>query len=259
MKPLAPRAEHTTAGPVSGISRRVCTRHTTSDANPSLPARFPSWWHEEFPLPSEASSRVYTRDGILDMEDACGPAKVRKSAPRVHTGRGSRHGLVKVERFPCWPEVSLSPQSEIPSRVYTRDGISGTYTDGQLAAKANAQGRGPPARSYGHLPAKEDWSPSRRQQAPTPRGETTPIVRPPVFPERFSLHARQPGRNFNGRVSRGTLDDPGEEKGRPRDGVTLGPRPPLVDPLSTIGLSINARTMPTTRPHDHFCDGPSVL
>jgi hypothetical protein len=163
------------------------------------------------------------------MKDACGPAKVRNSAPRVHTGRGSRHGLVKVERFPCWPEVSVSPQSEIPSRVYTRDGISGTYTDGQLAAKAYAQGRGPPARSYGHLPAKEDWSPSRRQQAPTPRGETTPIVRPPVFPERFSLHARQPGRNFNVRMGRGTLDDLGEDKGRPRDGVTLGPRPPLVD------------------------------
>lgn len=187
------------------------------------------------------------------------PPKVRKSAPRVHAGRGSRHGLVRVERFPCWPGVSHSPKSESPSRVYTRDGISGTCPDGQLAAKAYAQGRGPPARSYGHLPAKEGWSPGRRRQAPTPRGDTTPIVRPLVFPERFSLHARQPGWNFNVRMGRGTLDDQGEEKGHPRDGVTLGPCPPLVDPLSTIGSSINARTIATTRPHNHFCDGPSAL
>jgi hypothetical protein len=66
-KSLAPRAGHTTAGPVSGISRRVCTRHTTSDANPSLPARFPSWWH------------------------AINPTPVRNLVPRVHAGRDIRH------------------------------------------------------------------------------------------------------------------------------------------------------------------------
>lgn len=64
---MAPRAGYTTAGPVSEVARRVCTRHTTSDTNPSLPVRFPSWWH------------------------AINPAPVRNLVPRVHAGRDIRH------------------------------------------------------------------------------------------------------------------------------------------------------------------------
>ena len=151
---LAPRAGGAAAGPCRE-SRGVCTHamRLPTLAHPPL-ACFPSWWYTRIPLPSEIPSRAYTRAGILDMEDSCSPANARKSVPCVHTGRGHRHGLVKAERFPCWPEALLFPQSESSFRVYTRYGISGTCPNGQLAAKVYAQGHAPPARSPGHLPEK---------------------------------------------------------------------------------------------------------
>lgn len=129
---------------MSGISWRVCTRHAPSGMGPSLPACFPSWRRAMIPLPSESASRVYTRAGILDMEDTCSPAKIRKCTPCVHAGRCSRHGLVKAERFPCWPEVLPSTLADSPSHVYTRDGISGMSPDGQPSANVYTLGHGPP-------------------------------------------------------------------------------------------------------------------
>lgn len=246
----------TTCGPyngraVSGIAWRVCTRHATSGMGPSLPACFPSWRRAMIPLPSESASRVYTRDEISGMEDADGPAKVRTSVPRVHAGRCSRHGLAKAERFPCRQEVLPSTLAESPSHVYTRDGISGMSPDGQLSANVYTQGHGPPNALSWPTARKEDWNPRPLATGPDAARATTPVGHPFVFSELYSPLTRQLGRDFKVSMSRGTLDSQGEEKGRPRDGMTLGLCPPLADPPSTIGSSINAQAMAAACPREH--------
>ena len=191
----------TTAGPVSEVARRVCTRHTTSDTNPSLPPRFPSWWHAINPAPVRKPRPACTRGQDIRHEGHLRPRQGQKFRPTCTHGTRFPTWTRQDGTFPCWSEVSLSPQSESPSRVYTRDGISGTCPMDNWQRKRMPKVADPQRARMATCRQREDWSTSRRQQAPTPRGETTPIVRPPVFPERFSLHARQPGRNFNVRMA----------------------------------------------------------